>query len=205
MPSQPRLGIPRESAAGSPRPDWISLVEPVGCRRICDFPSKGLHPSCIARHYAEEALEISRELADDHLTVRALSLKALTCHASGDFGAGRAAGERAVALARRIGDPVLLGEALLFYALDGESPSRNRQTLEEAAAVLRESGERSPPVSEPPARMSGPTNCSSRFLTGVLCQQERRVGSRRRAPRIRRPGNDVRLIPLVRPGSNLSG
>ncbi|HEY1918832.1 MAG TPA: BTAD domain-containing putative transcriptional regulator [Streptosporangiaceae bacterium] len=93
-----------------------------------------------ARAYADQALRLARDARDTELTVEALYLMAVACHFTGDHPAGRRAGEEAVALARDLADPVLLGTALIGLALDIDDPSVQRN-LEEAVEVTRASGD----------------------------------------------------------------
>jgi tetratricopeptide (TPR) repeat protein len=93
-----------------------------------------------ARAYAGQALQLARDAGDTELTIRALHLLTVACHNTGDHPGGRAAGQEAVALARTLGDPILLGEALIELACDPGDPAQ-QANLEEAAAVTRASGD----------------------------------------------------------------
>lgn len=95
------------------------------------------HDTQAARSYYTESLQFARANHDDFHVAAALSGLAFVSYMTGDAEEGSAAGKAAVELARAIGDPVLLGECLVWV-----SPSLGRAVYEEALAVTRRSGDR---------------------------------------------------------------
>ena len=92
-----------------------------------------------ARHLAEQAVQVARQLGDDRLLIRSL---AALCDAYLWAGEpeGRPFGQEAVERARRLGDDVLLARSLLLYLLTID-PARSRQLFAEAIACTERSGD----------------------------------------------------------------
>lgn len=95
------------------------------------------HDAQAARSYFTESLQLARTTHDDFHAVAALAGLAFVSYLTGDPVQGSAAGNAAVELARAIGDPVLLGECLVWV-----SGPLGRAVYEEALAVTRRSGDR---------------------------------------------------------------
>ena len=70
-----------------------------------------------ARHLAEQAVQVTRQLGDDRLLSRALAALATACYFAGEPETGLPYGQESVERARRLGDDVLLAESLAHYFL----------------------------------------------------------------------------------------
>ena len=71
-----------------------------------------------ARHLAEQAVEVARQLGDDRLLIRSLAALCAACYFAGEPETGRPFGQESVERARRLGDDVLLGRSLLAVSPD---------------------------------------------------------------------------------------
>jgi predicted ATPase/class 3 adenylate cyclase len=96
-----------------------------------------------ARHLAQQAVQVSRPLGDERLLSRALAALCAAHFFAGQPQAGRPFGEESVERARRLGDDVLLGEALLCYlmTIDMIDPARSSHLYAEAIACTERSGD----------------------------------------------------------------
>ena len=93
-----------------------------------------------ARHLAQRAVELARELGDGRLLVRSLAALCAAHYFAGEPQTGRPFGQESVERARRLGDDVLLGRSLLLYLLTiGPAPSG--QLFAEAIACTERSGD----------------------------------------------------------------
>jgi tetratricopeptide (TPR) repeat protein len=97
-----------------------------------------------AQRLGELVLELGRQLDDDRLLIESLSLLCGGFYFSGDPEKGLPLGEEAVERARRLGDDVLLGWALMHYLLASDliDPVRSEQLFAEAIACTDRTGDR---------------------------------------------------------------
>jgi len=97
----------------------------------------------LAQRYAEQAVELARELDDSRLLIPALAVLGSSCYFAGQSERGVPFGREAVERARPLGDDVLLAEALSGYLLciDLIDPGRSSQLFEEAIACTERSGD----------------------------------------------------------------
>jgi predicted ATPase/class 3 adenylate cyclase len=93
-----------------------------------------------ARHIAEQAVELARQLDDDRLLTSALAGLCAACFFAGEPEAGRPSGQEAVERARRSGDDVLLGVSLHAYLLTID-PAGSAPGYAEAIACTARSGD----------------------------------------------------------------
>ena len=93
-----------------------------------------------ARHLAEQAVGVTRQLGDDRLLSRALAALATACSFAGEPETGRPFGQESVERARRLGDDVLLAESLAHYLVTLE-PARSLELVGEAIACTERSGD----------------------------------------------------------------
>ena len=93
-----------------------------------------------ARHLAEQAAELARQLGDDRLLIKSLAALCGTYSRAGEPDTGRPFGQESVELARRLGDDVLLGRSLLMYLLTID-PARSLPLYTEAIACTERSGD----------------------------------------------------------------
>jgi predicted ATPase/class 3 adenylate cyclase len=93
-----------------------------------------------ARHLAEQAVELARQLGDDRLLVRSLAALCAAHYFTGEPVTGRPFGQESVERARRFGDDVLLGRSLLLYLLTIDRPGSG-QLFAEAIACTERSGD----------------------------------------------------------------
>jgi predicted ATPase/class 3 adenylate cyclase len=93
-----------------------------------------------ARHLAEQAVELARQLGDDRLLISALAGLCAACFFAGEPEAGRPSGQEAVEQARRSGDDVLLGVSLHAYLLTID-PAGSAPAYAEAIACTERSGD----------------------------------------------------------------
>jgi predicted ATPase/class 3 adenylate cyclase/DNA-binding CsgD family transcriptional regulator len=93
-----------------------------------------------ARHLAERAVQVTRQLGDDRLLSRALAALCTACHFAGEPETGLPYGQESVERARRLGDDVLLAESLAHYVLTVD-PARSPQLVGEAIACTERSGD----------------------------------------------------------------
>jgi non-specific serine/threonine protein kinase len=88
-------------------------------------------------------LEAARLAGDDHHVALALAGLAEAYLYSGDEAGSRTSGQEAVDVARRVGDPVLLGECLVSYGLAlTDDVDLSKSVHEEAISVTRRAGDR---------------------------------------------------------------
>jgi len=92
---------------------------------------------------ARRAVDVAREAGDRELEAEALSLVCFNAYFRGVPGEGLGPGAEAVTIARQLGDLVILGQALLFYAAvvyvdDGEAAEA---IYREALVVVDQSGD----------------------------------------------------------------
>jgi predicted ATPase/class 3 adenylate cyclase len=93
-----------------------------------------------ARHLADQAVELARQLDDDRLLTSALAALCAACYFAGEPEAGRSSGQEAVERARRSGDDVLLGVSLHAYLLTID-PAGFAPGYAEAIACTARSGD----------------------------------------------------------------
>ena len=93
-----------------------------------------------ARHLAEQAVQVTRQLGDDRLLSRALAALCTVCHFAGEPETGPPFGQESVERARRLGDDVLLAESLAHYVLTVDA-ARSPQLVGEAIACTERSGD----------------------------------------------------------------
>jgi predicted ATPase/class 3 adenylate cyclase/DNA-binding CsgD family transcriptional regulator len=103
------------------------------------------HTACwvdiaLARHLADQAVQVTRQLGDDRLLSRALAALCTACYFAGESEAGLPFGQESVGLARRLGDDVLLAESLAHCVL-AVDPARSPQLVAEAIACTERSGD----------------------------------------------------------------
>jgi predicted ATPase/class 3 adenylate cyclase len=96
------------------------------------------------RQYIEAGLEIARTLDDDFLTATLLTWLSWCAYQEGDLQKCSELSEEAVELARRTGDPGLLGRALVrrAIAVGHADPSKAGPATDEALSSLRQAGDR---------------------------------------------------------------
>ncbi len=99
--------------------------------------------AALAQRLAERALRIARPLDDPPLLVEALAWLCCACYFTGDYEEGFPLGAEAVALARTLGDDVLLGQSLLLYLLCSHrlEPAHSDALITEALAATQRSGD----------------------------------------------------------------
>jgi predicted ATPase/class 3 adenylate cyclase len=97
-----------------------------------------------AQRLGELVLELGRQLDDDRLLIGSLSLLCGGFYFSGEPEKGLPLGQEAVERARRLGDDVLLGAALMHYLLASDliDPARSEQLFAEAIACTERTGDR---------------------------------------------------------------
>ena len=93
-----------------------------------------------ARHLAEQAVPVGRQLGDDRLLIRSLAGLCDAYFWAGEPDIGRPFGQEAVERARGLGDDVLLARSLLVYLLTID-PARSGQLFAEAIACTERSGD----------------------------------------------------------------
>jgi predicted ATPase/class 3 adenylate cyclase len=93
-----------------------------------------------ARHLAEQAVQVARQLGDDRLLISSLAALCDAYFWAGEPDIGRPFGQEAVERARRLGDDVLLARSLLLYLLTID-PARSEQLFAEAIACTERSGD----------------------------------------------------------------
>ena len=93
-----------------------------------------------ARHLAEQAVGLARQLGDDRLLIRSLAALCGAYYFAGEPETGRPFGQESVERARRLGDDVLLGGSLLRYLLTID-PARSGPLFAEAIACTERSGD----------------------------------------------------------------
>jgi predicted ATPase/class 3 adenylate cyclase len=93
-----------------------------------------------ARHLAERAVQVARQLGDDRLLSRALAAQCGAYFFAGQPETGRPFGQESVERARRVGDDVLLAESLHGYLLTID-PAQSGPLFAEAIACTERSGD----------------------------------------------------------------
>jgi predicted ATPase/class 3 adenylate cyclase len=93
-----------------------------------------------ARQFAEQAVQVARQLGDERLLSRALGSLCVAHFSAGKPEAGRPFGQESVERARRLGDDVLLAQSLLWYLLTID-PARSGPLYAEAIACTERSGD----------------------------------------------------------------
>jgi DNA-binding CsgD family transcriptional regulator/tetratricopeptide (TPR) repeat protein len=93
-----------------------------------------------ARHLAEQAVQVTRQLGDDRQLSRALAALCTAFSFAGEPQTGLPFGQESVARARRLGDDVLLAESLAHYFL-AIDPVRSLELVGEAIACTERSGD----------------------------------------------------------------
>jgi predicted ATPase/class 3 adenylate cyclase len=93
--------------------------------------------------YAEQGVELARQLDDGELMIQALAVLSSACYFVGQTERGLPFGLEAVERARPLGDDVLLAEALSGYllCLDPVDPARSGPLFDEAIACTERSGD----------------------------------------------------------------
>jgi predicted ATPase/class 3 adenylate cyclase len=96
-----------------------------------------------ALRFAEQAVQVARELADDRLLIHALNSRCAQHFWAGEPQAALPFGQESVERARRLGDDVLLGRSLLVYLipLDAVDPARCPPLYAEAFACTARSSD----------------------------------------------------------------
>jgi predicted ATPase len=97
-----------------------------------------------ALRYAEQAVELARQLDDGRLLIQTLAVLSSLCYFAGEAERGVQLGQESVERARPLGDDVLLAEALSGYlpCLDLIDPARSGKLFDEAIACTERSGDR---------------------------------------------------------------
>jgi predicted ATPase/class 3 adenylate cyclase/DNA-binding CsgD family transcriptional regulator/tetratricopeptide (TPR) repeat protein len=93
-----------------------------------------------ARHLAEQAVQVTRQLGDDRLLSRALASLCGACYYAGETETGLPFGQESAERARHLGDDVVLAESLAYYLL-AIDPARSPQMVGEAIACTERSGD----------------------------------------------------------------
>jgi predicted ATPase/class 3 adenylate cyclase/Tfp pilus assembly protein PilF len=93
-----------------------------------------------ARHLAEQAVEVARQLGDDRLLISALASLCGAYYFAGEPERGLPPGQESVERARRLGDDVLLAVSLRGY-LQTVDPAQSGQLFTEAIACTERSGD----------------------------------------------------------------
>jgi hypothetical protein len=96
-----------------------------------------------ARHLADQAVQIARQLGDERLLSRVLAARCGAHYFAGEPEAGLQSGRESVERARRLGDDVLLAGSLLLYLmpLDAIDPARSGPLYTEAIGCTERSGD----------------------------------------------------------------
>ncbi len=99
--------------------------------------------AALAKRLAARALRIARPLDNPPLLAEALAWMCCACYFTGDYEEGFPLGAEAVALARTLGDHVLLGQSLLLFLLCSHrvDPAPTAALITEALAATRQSGD----------------------------------------------------------------
>jgi hypothetical protein len=107
-----------------------ALVMAALVSRVSDTPA--------VLRYAEQGVELARQLDDGELVIQALAVLSSACYFLGQAERGLPFGLEAVERARPLGDDVLLAEALSGYllCLDPVDPARSGPLFDEAIACL---------------------------------------------------------------------
>jgi predicted ATPase/class 3 adenylate cyclase len=93
-----------------------------------------------ARQFAEQAVQVARQLGDDRLLTISLAARCVPFFMAGEPEAGRPFGQEAVERARRLGDDYLLGLSLTMYLMTID-PARSAPLIAEAIACTERSGD----------------------------------------------------------------
>jgi predicted ATPase/DNA-binding XRE family transcriptional regulator len=94
----------------------------------------------MARQFAEQAVQVARELGDDRLLIKALAELCSAHFFAGEPGRGLPFGQESVERARPLGDDVLLAASLLLY-LQAIGLAQSGQLFGEAIACTERSGD----------------------------------------------------------------
>ena len=94
----------------------------------------------MARHLAEQAVQVARQLGDDRLLIRSLAELCNAYYHAGEPETGLPFGQESVERARRLGDDVLLARSLLMYLMTID-PARSLQLVGEAITCAERSGD----------------------------------------------------------------
>jgi len=95
----------------------------------------------LARDYADRALAMAQAVVAPRTEIRALGLLAESVEISGDRTTARELSQRAVSLARELGDVQLLGEKLQLLGYLTEEPEEKHRVQLEALDCARQSGD----------------------------------------------------------------
>ena len=135
------LVLERPDARADPRLFGAAAITAMDAVR-----SDGVHGDgrAAARRLGELVAELGRQLDDDRLLIASLSLLCGGFYFSGEPEKGLPLGEEAVERARRLGDDVLLGGALMHCLLASDliDPVRSEQLFAEAIACTERTGDR---------------------------------------------------------------
>jgi predicted ATPase len=93
-----------------------------------------------ARHLAEQAVQVARQLGDERLLSRSLAALCGACFFAGEPEAGRPFGQESVERARRLVDDVLLAGSLMIYLMTVD-PAPSLPLYTEAFACTGRSGD----------------------------------------------------------------
>ena len=94
-----------------------------------------------ARHLADQAVQVTRQLGDDRLLSRALAALCTAWYFAGEPETGRPFGQESAERARNLGDDVQLAESLAHYLLTVDDPARYLRLVGEAIACTERSGD----------------------------------------------------------------
>jgi predicted ATPase len=96
-----------------------------------------------ARQFAEQAVQVARELGDEGLLIKSLSGLCAVYFFAGEPETGRPFGQESVERARCLGDDVHLAESLMSYlmTIDAIHPARSPRPYAEAIACTERSGD----------------------------------------------------------------
>jgi predicted ATPase/class 3 adenylate cyclase len=94
----------------------------------------------MARHLAEQAVEVARRLDDDRLLIRALAMLCGAHSFAGEQDIGLPFGQESIERARRLGDDVLLARSMIPY-LQAIGAAGTMQVVGEAIACTERSGD----------------------------------------------------------------
>jgi hypothetical protein len=124
--------LKRPDAGDHPAPFAAALTAAAALACYIDLP--------MARQFAEQAVQVTRQLGDERLLTRALGILCDAYYFAGEPEAARPFAQEAVERARRLGDDVLLAESLLGYLLTID-PAGSGNLMAEAIACTERSGD----------------------------------------------------------------
>jgi len=127
--------LDRPEAGADPQLFGAALVTAV-------LPARYIHIAK-ARHLADQAVTLARQLDDDQLLIESLAALSYVCYLAGEPQRGLRPGREAVKRARRLADDVLLGVSLTAYLQCDAliDPAHARPQFTQAIACTRRSGD----------------------------------------------------------------